>query len=432
MRILSGAEPSSGTPKVHNDFIHGDVRKTSVAQLLQIVDDFVFLGGIAQSPDRSAAHASHALLPQHGADNILSKGNSAVADDSGEEILARASVLAEVVCVWRRFGLPVTSLEATLHPRLCERGSARVLTALFFPQLCMGACRDEAQVMYGELGIRLGVRAGTAVKLQDSMGPTQAQIKCAENLGLSPRFQLALIQVGARIAALESHRSPEIGARASPGGSYQSSVVAAGTTGGSSSTVTPAVPDFSSLHGLPSSALAVLLETRANGGEASSAWVGPSADGTGNKYDGRRGSWSSASGSVGLGRSTTGASGRRGSALVVDENLVIFSCGHSYGRDQLWRLVVPTCVSSLSHATSSLQRTEQMLVREYRRRGNMSVACPDCATKDLRRLVHGLRPNSLASAGGSSHDFQLSKAFSAPAHHPAWAPFPARGRMQQS
>lgn len=376
-----------------DDAVHGDDgRAMGIGQLLRILDGFVF------PPSRT---------PQDPTRSSMADGDDP--DEEQEEILERASVLAEVACVWSRFGLPVPALETALRPRLPAPHSARVLTALFFPQLSAGGSVGEASSPPPPPRA-LGYRPGTGAMAKSrqpapaSLGPTRAQVECAGNLGLSPRFHLALVQAGARVAASGS-RGGRTGAGAGAG--------AAPAVPGMRKPPSPFVsPPRLFVHDRWASSpppLAVLLDTRSDGRNASTIRMPPRAEAGGTGGESRR-------------MSGSGGEARDPSLDGHGSDLVCFSCGHSFSREHLLRVVVPACVSSLHHATSSLQRTEQVLTREYGRRGRIGVACPDCVSKELRRLVSGLRP-----AGGGPDAF-LARANTVQLPHLA----PSLGTRQMS
>ena len=165
----------------------------------------------------------------------------------------------------------------------------------------------------------------------------------------------------------------------------------------------PARNDGMGPNNLTPSTLALLLEDRAGGGRqrgrvgVTMSGVGGASPGSGLSAlqpPGARGqpvSWSEA---VAGGRASGAAA-----AAASDEHAdgVWFSCGHRFSRDHLLRTVVPTCLSTVSQATSSLQRTRQILTQEYEGR-RAGAACPECAATELGRLVARLRPAAAAAA----------------------------------
>ncbi|CAN0190786.1 unnamed protein product, partial [Ectocarpus sp. 8 AP-2014] len=183
-------------------------------------------------------------------------------------ILARASVLAEALCAWRHFELPLPPLEAALRPRLGDRDGVRVLAAVFFPQLSRdhtrpglvsgfprgggpwgrGGSRDErrGQSSLAATGPLRAAAAATVVTLSPP-GPTIAQMDKARELGLAPQFLLALMRSAGKTPAASAGGGP-----------------AAQQTGTPPNVAGPATGP---------SPLTLMLDHRAGNGGASSSWL---------------------------------------------------------------------------------------------------------------------------------------------------------------
>lgn len=398
-RILSGEDPSRlravqqhGLPPASADAYatrDEENRTVGAAQVLQIIDDYAFRDSSAPVEVRTGA----AGCSQPATEIALVADHSSCTPTA---ILERASILGEALCVWRRFELSLTSLEAALRLRLPEEENVLVLSSLFFPQqspdIRVATHRGSNKVRAAPSGVDTA-RAGWNVAPDQafSSGPTLAQIEAARGLGLSSPFNLALMQAGGRMAAV-SRQTARLG---SDGPAL--SLSATGVRPSPS-----AAASVYDLHNTMRYALASLLEHRQEAGSSESVWIGPAVT-------------TSRNSAKDLGRSSGGAksfrgitssdgmedSGRwlgpSGGDTSGDGEAVWFSCGHRFSRDDLLRTVVPACVSSLGHATSSLQRTQQLLVREYEGR-SARAACPECAAKELRRLVSSLRPTAAAAA----------------------------------
>lgn len=394
-RILSGEQltPDDAVPEGE------EVLTASAAEVLQIIEDYVFVRGTSSTGERVTSGSRTAGFEEVERPSLGSLPVPTDADSTNpcysfsqaiaapaSAILARASVLAEAVCVWGRFGLSVGPLEAALRPRLTdEADNARVLTALFFPQLSPDTCESVGMGGRGDPTPQRahGVDRQSVWKARadgqgwDTPCPSRTQIDAARTLGLSPRFHLALMQAGRTVAAASGScgRPRDVGSRVKssrPFGYASSPRTSSGYER------QPALP----------SPFSVLVEHRAQRDGVSSVWTAGCSVATTGDTEGSVGgprvdsSHNSVSAEETHGRKIGAAS---------DSEVVWFSCGHRYSRDHLLHTVVPACVSSLGHATSSLQRTQQILVREYEGR-NTSAACPECAVKELKRLVSGLRP----------------------------------------
>ncbi|CAM9620854.1 unnamed protein product [Ectocarpus sp. 4 AP-2014] len=339
-------------------------------------------------------------------------------------ILARASVLAEALCAWRHFELPLPPLEAALRRRLGDRDGVRVLAAVFFPQLS----RDHTQ-----LGLRGGswdgwrgqsslaatgplrAAAATAVRLS-SPGPTVAQMDKARELGLAPQFLLALmrsagktpaVSAGGRPAAQQTRTPPNVAGLAT--GPCPLTLMLdhrAGNGGGSSSWLAAAAP------GRERSKSAAAGRTRRRGDRAdtASAWPrGPTNS-------------SAARGDAPPSSSSAAADGD----CLEDPTIWVFSCGHEFSLGHLLRSVVPASVSSVRQATASLQRTQQVVALEYERgRGGAGAACPECAAKELVRLAAA----AAATAGASLQRGAAAGGLVAAGGIPAPPPLPPARRL---
>lgn len=369
---------------------------------------------------------------------------AATAPAAPHVILARASILAQALCVWGHYGLPRVPLESSLRPRLDDRDDARVLAAVFFPQLSRdvtqttGRSRDQ-QVAAAAEGLGAGYTRGGKV-MSAGVGrteaaparPTAAQIEAARKLGLSPRFTLALLRVAEKPRPLPGPITPPRNSDGTGGGSRggQSSPepASSATTSEPASSSGASLPpglrahnDDMRLRTPAPSALALLLEDRAGGGrergrvEVAMSGVGGASAGAGLtalQPPGARGQPATWSEAVAGGRAS-GAAAAAAAATASDERAdgVWFSCGHRFSRDHLLRTVVPTCLSTVSQATSSLQRTRQILTLEYEGR-SAGAACPECAANELGRLVAGLRP--AAAAASRVVEGGVAKGISAP------------------
>ncbi|CAM9302861.1 unnamed protein product [Ectocarpus sp. 12 AP-2014] len=352
-------------------------------------------------------------------------------------ILARASVLAEALCAWRHFELPLPPLEAVLRPRLGDRDGVRVLAAVFFPQLS----RDHTQPdlvsgvptgggPWGRGGSRDGclgqssiaatgplrAAAATAVTLS-SPGPTVAQIDKARELGLAPQFLLALMRsagktpaasAGGRPAAQQTGTPPNV-AHSATGPSPLTLMLdhRAGNGGASSSWLAAAAPG----RERSTSAAAGRTRRRGDRADAASAWPrGPTNGGT-------------AHGDAPLSSSSAIADGD----CLEDPAIWVFSCGHEFLLGHLLRSVVPASVSSVRQATASLQRTQQVVALEYERgRGGAGAACPECAAKELVRLAAA----AAATAGASMQRGAAEGGVAAAGGIPAPPPLPPPRRLQ--
>lgn len=395
-----------------------EAKRAASAAVLWIVDTYAFQRAISMSiassgaPSGSASGSTPSPLP------------AATPDD----ILARASILAEALCVWGHFGLPLESLEAALRPRLGDAVDTRVLTAVFLPQLSpdvrrSGAISTDVAVAGGGSGgwQRQLLSVGPAGQPVASLGPTSAQAGTASELGLSPGFLFSLTRLSGKLAAAAAAEAATATAMASVGvgGSgrgcpgFVSTAMAGQRSPFSMSGSTSAYSDGRTAP----SPLALLLQHRAGTGAGELASPIRLALPAAAFMEGREGGngGTAMSGVIGLktkGRSAWPADAneeRSGRAVAVAayaspsraddaSEVVWFSCGHHYSREHLVRTAVPTCMSRERHLTSPLQRTQQALALEYDRR-NPGAACPECATKELGRLVAGLRPAAGAAAG---------------------------------
>lgn len=383
---------------------------------------------IARGKNKPAASA--ALLRIIGTYAFQVDGSSGRNDESGGKItsfpsmvapfyviLARASILAEALCVWKSFELALPSLETFLRPRLDVRDDTRVLTAVFFPQLSPDMARSSnassrppLEVGAGDLKEGRKRNAGGGIGFTATLlGPNPLQVDSASGLGLSPRFFLALTRAGRTLSALFVAPSP--------------------TSRPSSEDVTGNNTNCSSRRsnqggglGFGSPLASLLLEHRAGGGEVlagspvhdlsnggtrdGSTRGGMSTSREGSSGTPGGGTWPPPDSRSGFATTWAGAnaSERCLPAADVDANgdeaVVWFSCGHRYSRGHLLRTVVPSCVSSLRQSTSSLQCIQQVLTLEYEKR-IAGAACPECAVKELGRLVAGLRPAAAAATGSA-------------------------------
>lgn len=344
------------------------------------------------------------------------------------EIRARASILAEALCVWGQAGLPRTPLEAALRPRLDDRDDARVLAAVFFPQLSCDRTRatapggNQEETAVAAEGVRTGyARWGKAIAAGVSAGPTASQIEAARKLGLSPRFTLALLRVAEKPHPLPCSTTPlrnadslgdtSRGDHNQPEPALSSATTSHPTSSSGMSLPSVFFPARNTHMGASTpapSALALLLEDRAGGGRERGR-VGVAMSGSGGASTGAessvlhppgaRGQPATWPGAVAGGHASGAAAvTAAAAAAAADENAdgVWFSCGHRFSRDHLLRTVVPTCLSAVSQATSSLQRTRQILTLEYEGQ-SAGAACPECAANELGRLVAGLRPAAASS-----------------------------------
>lgn len=372
---------------------------------------------------------------------------AATAPAAPHVILARASILAQALCVWGHYGLPRVPLESSLRPRLDDRDDARVLAAVFFPQLSRdvtqttGRSRDQHVAAAAE-GLGTGYTRGEKVMSAGvgrteaaPAGPTAAQIEAARKLGLSPRFTLALLRVAEKPRPFPGSITPPRNSDGTGGGSRggqtspepASSSATTSEPASSGASLPPGFPahnDDTRLRTPAPSALALLLEDRAGGGRErgrvglAMSGVGGASAGAGLSalqppgVRGQPATWSEA---VAGGRAFGAAAAAAAAATASDERAddVWFSCGHRFSRDHLLRTVVPTCLSTVSQATSSLQRTRQILTLEYEGR-SAGAACPECAANELGRLVAGLRPAAAPAAASRVFEGGVAKGSTAP------------------
>lgn len=413
------------------------------AAVLRIIDAYAFQSGAA-SGSGGGSNTSMPPMTDAKARTAAAPTFSSVvpaAPVAPDVILVRASILAEALCVWGCFGLPLAPLEASLRPRLDDRDNARVLTTVFFPQICpdvtlnratsRGQTRVAAVVAAGggDWGGQNFSGGGTVLKAA-SLGPTPSQIEAASGLGLSASFLLALTRAGGKLSASPAspelcrptedvadggHRSPVLGSQMHLGVGLTATTAAQPSSSSSFSALAPGISACNSVGPRTSAPapLTLLLEHRAGVRKlASSVRFAPalSADGRG-RESGRGGTPMSEVAERSFARSSrplpdardqavawSGAGPAAGACAPTnnDEDTVWFSCGRRYSRDHLLRTVVPACVSRIRHATSSLPRTQQALALEYEGR-NAAAACPECAVKELGRLVAGLRPAAVGT-----------------------------------
>ena len=428
----------------------GDIRVAAGEVVLLIADTHVFRRGSHGAGDCDSVSAAAPSRADAGAVPRAATQSpaAATAPAASHAILERASILAQALCVWEHFGLPRVPLESSLRPRLDDRDDARVLVAVLFPQLsrdvtrAIGHSRDqEKPAAAAAEGMGAGytrggkvISAGVGRTKAAPAGPTAAQIEAARKLSLSPRFTLALLRVAEKprpfpgsIAAPRNSDGP--GGISRGGRSSPEPAASSGTTSepasSSAASLPPGFPSHIDDMGLSTpapSALALLLEDRAGGerergriGVAMSVVGGASAGAGSNALQppelrGQPATWSE----VVTGGSAPGAAAVA-AATASDERAgcVWFSCGHRFSRDLLLRTVVPTCLSTVSQATSSLQRTRQILTLEYEGR-SVGAACPDCAANELGRLVAGLRPAAAAAAASAVVEGGVAKGSSSP------------------
>ncbi|CAM9300751.1 unnamed protein product [Ectocarpus sp. 13 AM-2016] len=359
-------------------------------------------------------------------------------------ILVRASVLAEALCAWRHFELPLPLLEAALRPRLGDRDGVRVLAAVFFPQLSRdhtqpallsgvptgggprsrGGSRDgwRGQSSLAATGPLRAAAAATAVTLS-SPGPTMAQMDKARELGLAPQFLLALMRsagktppasAGGRPAAPQTGAPPNVAGPAT-GPSPLTLMLdhRAGNGGGSSSWLATAAPG----RQRSTSAAAGRTRRRGDRADAASAWPrGPTNSGA-------------AQGDARPSSSSAAADGD----CIQDPTIWVFSCGHEFSLGHLLRSVVPASVSSVRQATASLQRTQQVVALEYERgRGGAGAACPECAARELVRLAAAAATTAGASMqrGAAAGAVVAAGGVAAASGIPAPPPLPPPRRLQ--
>ena len=383
--------------------------------VLQIFDTFVFRRSVSGGHHRTSLAAIAEAPTPHSSPPTLSRRQNTPARDV---ILSRASVLAESLCVWRHFDLPVEALEAALRPRLNDRDDVRVLTAVFFPQLSPDGVSVETGSYSTEIpSFPVGSSPRAAASpprtghiRSSPMGPTPSQIAAVNELSLRPRFLLSLTRASGSMSTLSAaaarvERTDSFyGAPTSSNNPWQRGAVA--TTDSAHS------PPFTSLDvsARPStlSPLALLLEHRAGGRTCSSVRLGthPSITAAlegrdepmpmvGGVLAARRAGWPPrAIGHAGPGPGAAQAS----TSPVENVEMVYFSCGHGYARDHLLKNVVPASIARVRHSTSSLRQTQQVLAMEYEE-GTSEAACPECAAQELERLVADLRPATGASGG---------------------------------
>lgn len=353
-------------------------------------------------------------------------------------ILARASVLAEALCAWRHFELPLPPLEAALRPRLGDRDGVRVLAAVFFPQLSRdhtqpglvsgfprgggprgrGGSRDgwRGQSSLAATGPLRAAAAATAVTLSPP-GPTVAQMDKVRELGLAPQFLLALMRSAGKMPPASAGGCP-----------------AAQQTGTPPTIAGPATGP---------SPLTLMLDHRAGNGGASSSWLAAAAPGRERSTSAaagrrrRRGDRVDAASAWLRGPTNSGAaqgdappsssSAAADGDCLEDPTIWVFSCGHEFSLGHLLRSVVPASVSSVRQATASLQRTQQVVALEYERgRGGAGAACPECAAKELVRLAAA----AAATAGASMQRGAAAGGVVAAGGIPVPPPLPPARRLQ--
>lgn len=323
-------------------------------------------------------------------------------------VLSRASILAEALCVWEHFALPVESLEAALRPRLDDTDDVRVMAAVFFPRLSPDSV--SGGVIERDFVESPGFLEGCTHS--PPAGPSSAQMGVVDDLNLKPRFLLSLTRACGSLSALSTASAP------------------AGPMNDNDASVTKSVPTDMGYRPADDSArpssqlpLSLLLEHRGESGKLSQmVRLGPHRSISGLSSEPMP---VSEEGMVGArqagwplrtmdhaGRWPRAAQAQSGSTEGSDE-VVYFSCGHEYDRKYLLESVIPACVSRLRHSTSSLRQTQQILAMEYER-WTSGAACPECATKELARLVVDLRPTAGASGVGVGESEARSISASSP------------------
>lgn len=373
-----------------------DIRQAASTAVLETMDNYVFestagcnkthkggsgghsmAGGMSSMGDSGVTKA--VMAPIDGVVSMSAALPQTQPHAAPDIILERATVLAEALCVWEHFRLPVATLEEALRSRL-DNGNdndARILVAVLFPMLSP----DTPKSPYGN--VHRGMEGvATAVAVAWSM-PNLAQTEVASKLGLSPRFLLVLTRVGVKLC---TPGRPSRGDLGGPIGGVHgtgrivddhpaSSAVQENRSSSPSLKHSPWDGAFANAWASSTtSPLGLLLEphpeTRIDNGRAG----------------GVRPAWSSRPAS--LATTSAGIPNEKGK---TGQKEMWFSCGHRFMRDDLLRRVVPECISSVAQATSSLQHTQQVLAREYQGQ-TARAACPVCAAKELGRLVTGLRP----------------------------------------
>lgn len=398
MRTGFGAQEPSGSPGTTVAVADADIKRTASEAVLRVVDKHALprrrgegtAGGGGGGSDGGggdtveAVASSPAVAPPPASS---SRPPTTATPTSAAVILERASILAEALCVWKYFGLPLAALEASLRPQLDGGDGVRVLTALFFPQLSRDCTRNGAPStdplgQEAQRRARGGGREGQTVKPGGSF----------HDLGLSPQFYLALTMAAGKPAVLDSATS-----------SY----------------------DRRSAAGLATSSgpspLTLLLEHQAGSGggsELGSAWVRLGATpGSASAVGRRRGrvevgsDWPPAPSISGARTSySRDAAAATAAERLTDTAAWFFSCGHRFPRRRLLESVVPASASSVRQATASLERTQQVLALEYDDEGRSSAAagaaCPECAAKELVRLAavagSSLQARGMSATGGNS------------------------------
>eukprot|EP00752_Nemacystus_decipiens_P012338 g10938.t1 len=385
-RILSGnalrtgfGAPRPSRPRC-TSATEADMNRTASEAVLRVIDKHAFpVTRDGSTADGSETVEAAPLSPAASLRPPRAASTSAV-------VLKRASVLSEALHVWKHLGLPVASLEACLRPQLADGDGTRVLAAVFFPQLSRDAARNGAPGS-GQLG-QDDQRRSRGLGGVGGRGTQTASKDRAANphdLGLSPRFLLALMRAAGKPAALGSV-SPSL--YHAPSDGLRSAVGSAGAVTSSGS-----------------SQLALLLEHQAGdggGSELDSAWVrlGATASSGLPSGSGRRGSRADVGSAwpppvPGVRGAAQGhapsCSGRADAAADRDADTAVwvFSCGHRFLRRDLLDKVLPASASSVRQTTASLERTQQALALEYEGRHSFAAgaACPECAAKELVRLA---------------------------------------------
>lgn len=376
-----------------------DIKRTASEAVLRVISKHAF----PESPDGGdtgveAGVSSPAPPSRPPTAATPARTNAAV-------VVERASVLSAALCAWKHFGLPLAALEACLRPQLEDADGARVLTAVFFPQLSRDAARngEPSRDPRGKED-RRRARSSGGVGGRGAQMATEDGTAYLHDLGLSPHFFLALTRAAGKSAVLGSATSSS---RYAPGDGRSAVGSAAAATS------------------LGSSQLALLLEHQAGeggGSELHSAWVRSGAAASGSSSSsGRRGgradvgsAWPPPGPGVGVGGAARGYapsySGRAAAPADRHENTAVwfFSCGHRFSRQDLLDTVAPASASSVRQATASLERTQQVLALEYEGRGSAAAgaACPECAAKELVRLAavagSSMQARGASTAGGSA------------------------------
>lgn len=368
-----------------------DLVAAVTSTILQIIDVYVFRRPVdARIPSDTPAVIAEAPAYFSSLRSSIPPRNKLAHD----VVLSRASILAEALCVWEHFALPVEALEAALRPRLDNTDDIRVMAAVFFPRLSP----DSVSGGVIERGFIESTGFPEGCSHSPPAGPSSAQMEVINDLNLKPRFLLSLTRACGSLSALSTASAPT------------------GPMNESDTSVTRSMPTDmgyrtadDSARPSPQLPLSLLLEHRGESRKLSQlVRLGPHRSISGLSSEPMS---MSEEGLVGArqegwplrtmdhpGRWPRSAQAKPGSTVESDE-VVYFSCDHVYNRKYLLESVIPACVSRLRHSTSSLRKTQQILAMEYER-WTSGVACPECATKELARLVVDLRPTAGASGVG--------------------------------